>query len=131
MADQGTRHRQAANMAAPGAGAEELSNAPALWLSHDGRASSSGSELAVVGMLCCVVSLYQAVAGHEDAQGVANSGASCSRERWFQRLRRDNILTFSASSRTPWMGASSITCYLGERIFTHEIYMYFNSWQHF
>jgi len=131
MADPGTRHRQAANMAAPGAGAEELSNAPALWLSHDGRASSRGSKLAVVGMLCCGVSLYRAAAGHEDAQGVANSGASCSRERWFQLMRRDNILTSSASFCTPWMGASSITCYLGERIFTHELYMYLKSWQHF
>ena len=85
MADPGTRHRQAANMAAPGAGAEELSNAPALWLSHDGRASSCGSELAVVSMLCCAVSLYWAAAGHEDAKGVSKAvlraagsdGSSC------------------------------------------------------
>jgi len=131
MADPGTRHHQAANMAAPGADAEELPIAPARWLSHDGQASSPGLKLAVVGMLCCGVSLYQAAAGHEDAQGVANSGVSCSWERWFQLLRRDNIRTSSASSRTPWMGASSITCYLCERTFMHDLYMYFNSWQHF
>jgi len=45
MANQGTRHRQAANMAAPGAGAEELPNTPALWLSHNGQASSNGNAL--------------------------------------------------------------------------------------
>jgi len=51
--------------------------------------SLTTAELAVVDMLSCGVSLYRAAAGHEDAQGVANSGASCSWERWFQLLRRD------------------------------------------
>jgi len=45
MVDQGTSHRQAANMAAPVAGAEGMPNLPALWISHDGRASSRGYAL--------------------------------------------------------------------------------------
>ena len=40
--------------------------------------SLTTAEQAVVGMLCCGVRLYLVVAGHEDAQGVANCGASCS-----------------------------------------------------
>ena len=40
-------------------------------------------------MFCCRVSLYLVAAGHEDVQGVANCGASCSREQLFKLLRRD------------------------------------------
>jgi len=43
--------------------------------------SLTTAELAVMGMLCCGVSLYRAAAGHEDAQGVSNSSALCSREQ--------------------------------------------------
>ena len=53
--------------------------------------SLTTAELAVVGMLCCGVSLYRAAAGHQEAQGVAKSGASCSRDRRSQLLCRDNI----------------------------------------
>jgi len=73
MGGQGTSHCQTANMAAPVVGAEELPNPPALD-------SLMTAEKAVVGMLCCRVSLYLIAAGHEDAQGVANCGASCSPE---------------------------------------------------
>ena len=47
------------------------------------------AEQVVVGMFYCRVSPYLVAAGHEDVQGVANCSASCSRERWFQMLRRD------------------------------------------
>jgi len=71
MGGQGTSHCQTANMVAPVVGAEELPNPPSLY-------SLTTAEQAVVGMLCCGVRLYLVAAGHEDAQGVANCGASCS-----------------------------------------------------
>jgi len=40
--------------------------------------SLTTAEQAVVGMLSCRVRLYLVAAEHEDAQGVANCGASCS-----------------------------------------------------
>jgi len=63
-------HRQAANMAAPGAGAtKELPNTPALWLSHDGGASSRGYALL----------RGQPVSGCSRASG----GPGCGEERRF------------------------------------------------
>jgi len=41
--------------------------------------------------ICCTAGseLYLVAAGHEDAQGVANYGASFSPEQWFHLMRRD------------------------------------------
>jgi len=47
------------------------------------------AEQAVVDILCCGVRLYLVAVGHEDTQGVANCGASCSPEQCFCLLRRD------------------------------------------
>jgi len=57
--------------------------------------SLTTADQEVVGMLCCGVRLYLVVTGHEDAQGVANCGASCSLERWFHLMRRDKNPTAS------------------------------------
>jgi len=84
-----------------------------------------------VGMLCCEVSLYLVAAGHEDAQGVANCGASCSPEQWFHLLRRDKSPLPLHGAHLRWVLQTSLSQHgcLSERIFTSEIYMYLHTVQ--
>jgi len=65
--------------------------APRNCQTHPHCDSLTTAEQKVVGMLSCGVRLYLVEAGHEDARGVSNCGASCSPERWFHLMRRDQI----------------------------------------
>jgi len=101
MVDQGTSHWQTVNMAVPVVGAEELPNPPALWLSHNGQASSRGYALL----------RGQLVSGCGWAWGCLGCG-----ELWW--FFQSGVMvpavasgqkSPSASSCTPSMGTSSIT----------------------
>jgi len=113
------------NMAAPGAGAAELPNVPALWLSYDSRASSRGSELAVVGSAC--IRLRQGMKMPRVWRTVVlratgNEGSSCCVVATSWPLLRPLAHLGWVLQASP---AISVSVYL------HELYMYLNSWQHF
>ena len=67
------------------------------------------AEQAVVGMLSCGVKLYLVAAGHEDAQGVANCGASFSPERWFHLMRRDKNALLLHLAHLRWVLHASLS----------------------
>jgi len=89
------------------------------------------AEEAVVGMLCCGVRLYLVAVGHEDAQGVANCGASCSLERWFHLMRQGKNSLPLHLAHLRWVLQASLSRHgcLSERMFTSKIYMYLHTVQ--
>jgi len=93
--------------------------------------SFTTAKQAVVGMPCCGVRLYLVAVGHEDAQGVANCGASCSPEQWFHLLRQNKNPLPLHLAQLRWVLQASLSQHgcLSECMFTSEIYMYLHTVQ--